>query len=246
MPRRQSLGLLERNTIWREDFLFILFPALDFSFFSSPFFSILFFPLFPSRLLFFSLFSLLFFFFFLFFSFFSLFLFCFFFVFFFSFFCLCWFPGRRPPFCPLVRLFIQARQARARLARSQITLTLLIPPLQPKCLAFRSGESGRIPLRQKLSRPSAPHSTSKAVRDRIDTFPHRNKMAATGAKSGLAHRNKSTPKKAEAKTLKRKRGQEDLGKLREAVDQLVSRPILVSSSCLSCAHRLPIVVGSDD
>ena len=71
-------------------------------------------------------------------------------------------------------------------------------------------------------------------------------MAATGAKSGLAHRNKSTPKKAEAKTLKRKRGQEDLGKLREAVDQLVSRPILVSSSCLSCAHRLPIVVGSDD
>ena len=70
-------------------------------------------------------------------------------------------------------------------------------------------------------------------------------MAATGAKGGLAHRNKPVnkpvPKKAEAKTLKRKRGQEDLGKLREAVDQLVRRPILVSSSCLSCRCCLPTV-----
>jgi hypothetical protein len=48
---------------------------------------------------------------------------------------------------------------------------------------------------------------------------------ATGAKSGLAHRSKTdkaAPKKSEAKTLKRKRGQEDLAKLRDAVDQLVS------------------------
>ncbi|KAH6634655.1 P-loop containing nucleoside triphosphate hydrolase protein [Chaetomium sp. MPI-SDFR-AT-0129] len=45
-------------------------------------------------------------------------------------------------------------------------------------------------------------------------------MAAAGSKNGLAHRNKSTPKKAEAKSLKRKRGQDDLGKLKEAVDQL--------------------------
>ncbi|KAK4034634.1 P-loop containing nucleoside triphosphate hydrolase protein [Parachaetomium inaequale] len=41
-----------------------------------------------------------------------------------------------------------------------------------------------------------------------------------GAKNGLAHRNKPVPKKAEAKSLKRKRGQEDLGKLKEAVEQL--------------------------
>ncbi|GAB1316573.1 ATP-dependent RNA helicase dbp4 [Madurella fahalii] len=45
-------------------------------------------------------------------------------------------------------------------------------------------------------------------------------MAAGGAKGGLAQRNKPTPKKSEAKSLKRKREQEDLGKLREAVNQL--------------------------
>ncbi|KAK4155834.1 P-loop containing nucleoside triphosphate hydrolase protein [Chaetomidium leptoderma] len=45
-------------------------------------------------------------------------------------------------------------------------------------------------------------------------------MAADGTKGGLAHRKKTAPKKAESKTLKRKRGQEDLSKLREAVDQL--------------------------
>lgn len=47
-------------------------------------------------------------------------------------------------------------------------------------------------------------------------------MAAGGAKAGLAHRSKSTPKKTESKTLKRKRDQEDLGKLRQAVEELVS------------------------
>lgn len=46
-------------------------------------------------------------------------------------------------------------------------------------------------------------------------------MAAGDKKGGLAHRNKPAPKKGEAKTLKRKRDQDDLGKLRNAVDQLV-------------------------
>ncbi|KAK4238667.1 P-loop containing nucleoside triphosphate hydrolase protein [Achaetomium macrosporum] len=45
-------------------------------------------------------------------------------------------------------------------------------------------------------------------------------MAAGGGKGALAHRNKPVPKKSESKSLKRKREQEDLGKLREAVDQL--------------------------
>lgn len=49
-----------------------------------------------------------------------------------------------------------------------------------------------------------------------------NKMAAGGAKPGIPHRNKPTPKKGEAKTLKRKRGQEDLGKLKVAIEELVS------------------------
>lgn len=47
-------------------------------------------------------------------------------------------------------------------------------------------------------------------------------MAAGGAKGGLAQRNRQTPKKSESRSLKRKREQEDLGKLREAVNQLVS------------------------
>ncbi|KXX78398.1 ATP-dependent RNA helicase DBP4 [Madurella mycetomatis] len=45
-------------------------------------------------------------------------------------------------------------------------------------------------------------------------------MAAGGAKGGLAQRNKQTPKKSESRSLKRKREKEDLGKLREAVNQL--------------------------
>lgn len=48
-------------------------------------------------------------------------------------------------------------------------------------------------------------------------------MAAGGAKPNIPHRNKPTPKKGEAKTLKRKRGQEDLGKLKAAIEELVSR-----------------------
>jgi ATP-dependent RNA helicase DDX10/DBP4 len=47
-------------------------------------------------------------------------------------------------------------------------------------------------------------------------------MAAGSGKGSLAPRNKPVPKKAESKSLKRKREQEDLGKLREAVEQLVS------------------------
>jgi ATP-dependent RNA helicase DDX10/DBP4 len=50
-------------------------------------------------------------------------------------------------------------------------------------------------------------------------------MAAGGAKPGIPHRNKPTPKKGEAKTLKRKRGQEDLGKLKAAIEELVSVPL---------------------
>jgi ATP-dependent RNA helicase DDX10/DBP4 len=50
-------------------------------------------------------------------------------------------------------------------------------------------------------------------------------MAASGTKGALAHRNKPAPKKAESKSLKRKRGLEDLGKLRDAVNQLVSWPL---------------------
>ncbi|KAH6632560.1 P-loop containing nucleoside triphosphate hydrolase protein [Chaetomium tenue] len=45
-------------------------------------------------------------------------------------------------------------------------------------------------------------------------------MAAGNAKGGIAHRNKSVPKKTDAKSLKRKRGQEDLGKLKAAIDEL--------------------------
>ncbi|KAK3294110.1 P-loop containing nucleoside triphosphate hydrolase protein [Chaetomium fimeti] len=45
-------------------------------------------------------------------------------------------------------------------------------------------------------------------------------MAAGNTKGGLAHRNKPTPKKSDARSLKRKRGQEDLGKLKAAIDQL--------------------------
>ncbi|KAK3307124.1 P-loop containing nucleoside triphosphate hydrolase protein [Chaetomium strumarium] len=45
-------------------------------------------------------------------------------------------------------------------------------------------------------------------------------MAAGSGKGTIAHRNKAVPKKAESKSLKRKREQEDLGKLREAVEQL--------------------------
>lgn len=48
------------------------------------------------------------------------------------------------------------------------------------------------------------------------------KMAAGNAKGGFAHRNKSVPKKTDAKSLKRKRGQEDLGKLKAAIEELVS------------------------
>lgn len=48
--------------------------------------------------------------------------------------------------------------------------------------------------------------------------------AKPGSKGGLAHRGKTAPKKSEAKTLKRKRGQEDLTKLQTAVDELVSLP----------------------
>lgn len=47
-------------------------------------------------------------------------------------------------------------------------------------------------------------------------------MAAGNSKGGLAHRKKAVPKKTDAKSLKRKRGQEDLGKLKAAVDELVS------------------------
>ena len=47
-------------------------------------------------------------------------------------------------------------------------------------------------------------------------------MAAGNSKGGLTHRNKAVPKKTDAKSLKRKRGQEDLGKLKAAVDELVS------------------------
>jgi ATP-dependent RNA helicase DDX10/DBP4 len=47
-------------------------------------------------------------------------------------------------------------------------------------------------------------------------------MATGNSKGGLAHRNKSVPKKTGAKSLKRKRGQEDLGKLKAAIDELVS------------------------
>lgn len=49
-------------------------------------------------------------------------------------------------------------------------------------------------------------------------------MAAGSTKDGLPHRKKPIPKKAEAKSLKRKRGEEDLGKLKAAVEQLVSMP----------------------
>ncbi|AEO70720.1 uncharacterized protein THITE_2122420 [Thermothielavioides terrestris NRRL 8126] len=45
-------------------------------------------------------------------------------------------------------------------------------------------------------------------------------MAAGSAKSGPANRSKQIPKKAESKSLKRKREQEDLGKLRDAISQL--------------------------
>ncbi|KAL2142658.1 hypothetical protein VTI28DRAFT_872 [Corynascus sepedonium] len=45
-------------------------------------------------------------------------------------------------------------------------------------------------------------------------------MAAGSTKDGLPHRKKPIPKKAEAKSLKRKRGEEDLGKLKAAVEQL--------------------------
>ncbi len=54
--------------------------------------------------------------------------------------------------------------------------------------------------------------------------------AKPGQKGGLAHRGKSAPKKSEAKTLKRKRGQEDLGKLQTAVDELVRMPSTLQSS----------------
>jgi ATP-dependent RNA helicase DDX10/DBP4 len=47
-------------------------------------------------------------------------------------------------------------------------------------------------------------------------------MAAGGAKGGTGQRAKPVPKKSDLKSLKRKREQEDLGKLREAVSQLVS------------------------
>ncbi|KAK4099197.1 DEAD-domain-containing protein [Parathielavia hyrcaniae] len=45
-------------------------------------------------------------------------------------------------------------------------------------------------------------------------------MAAGGTKDGLAHRSKQAPKKPESKSLKRKRGPEDLNQLREAVNKL--------------------------
>ncbi|KAH6855870.1 P-loop containing nucleoside triphosphate hydrolase protein [Chaetomium sp. MPI-CAGE-AT-0009] len=45
-------------------------------------------------------------------------------------------------------------------------------------------------------------------------------MAAGNSKGGLAHRNKPAPKKTDARSLKRKRGQEDLGKLKAAIDEL--------------------------
>ncbi|KAL2135703.1 hypothetical protein VTI74DRAFT_7220 [Chaetomium olivicolor] len=45
-------------------------------------------------------------------------------------------------------------------------------------------------------------------------------MAHGSGKGGLAHRGKQAPKKSESKSLKRKREEEDLGKLKEAVNQL--------------------------
>ncbi|KAL2016321.1 hypothetical protein VTK56DRAFT_3862 [Thermocarpiscus australiensis] len=45
-------------------------------------------------------------------------------------------------------------------------------------------------------------------------------MGARSAKGDTAHGKKQAPKKSEARSLKRKREQEDLGKLRNAVDQL--------------------------
>ena len=60
-------------------------------------------------------------------------------------------------------------------------------------------------------------------------------MAAGNSKGGLAHRSKAVPKKTDAKSLKRKRGQEDLGKLKAAVDELVSPLFSRSPSIVAVA-----------
>lgn len=85
------------------------------------------------------------------------------------------------------------------------------------------------------SKDSVLHHIGERPRIESIKFPDNDKMAAGGAKGGIAHRSKPAPKKAEAKTLKRKRGQEDLGKLQEAVKQLVG-------ARLSCRPASPSIV----
>jgi hypothetical protein len=113
------------------------------------------------------------------------------------------------------------------------TLTLIPPtslPAPDPCAWWGDERQNSSP--PKISRPSSKLSAQPDLATVLPgwicfcTNSERNiEMAGAATKAGLAHRNKPNkpvPKKAETKTLKRKRDQEDLGKLRKAVDELVS------------------------